>query len=142
MAAFGKEWEQSNEELAVKAQAGDAQSMERLFLQVRRLIFHDLRKYRWALTRDRAIDWDDLEQAGAEGFLYAVEKYRPEEGTKFSTVLGFGIKHKLRYLLQLGSAPGRKWRGRWTNFRGRRPPPCVWSVWIIRRQAGVMIKSW
>ena len=102
MAAFGKEWEQSNEELAVKAQAGDAQSMERLFLQVRRLIFHDLRKYRWALTRDRAIDWDDLEQAGAEGFLYAVEKYRPEEGTKFSTVLGFGIKHKLRYLLHLG----------------------------------------
>lgn len=102
MAAFGKEWERSNEELAVKAQAGDEKSREQLFLQVRRLILHDLRKYRWALTRDRAIDWGDLEQAGAEGFLYAVDKYRPEDGAKFSTALGFGIKHKMRHLLHIG----------------------------------------
>ena len=51
MTAFGKEWEQSNEQLAVKAQEGDEQSKEQLFGQCRRLIFHFLRKYRWALSR-------------------------------------------------------------------------------------------
>ena len=102
MADIGKEWEQSNEQLAIKAQAGDETSKEQLYRQSRRLIFYHLRKYRWALAHDRAVEQEDLEQAGAEGFLYALEKYRPEDGIKFSTVLAFGIKNRLRPLLHLG----------------------------------------
>ena len=52
---------------------------------------------------------EDLEQAGAEGFLYALDRYRPEEGTKFSTVLEYGVKSRLRPLLHLESENGRMW---------------------------------
>mgnify|MGYP002542045803 CR=1 FL=1 len=102
MAAFGKEWEQSNEELVAKAKAGSEKSMEQLYIQTRRLIFHTIKRYFGYLVRDRAIDTEDLEQAGALGFLYAVEKYDPAAGALFSTYLIMAVKHYARRLLGLG----------------------------------------
>ena len=87
MGEAGKKWEQSNEELVAKAKAGSSESMEQLYIQTRRLIFYTIKRYLGFLVRDRAVDTEDLEQAGALGFLYAVEKYDPAAGMAFSSYL-------------------------------------------------------
>lgn len=103
MGEAGKKWEQSNEELVAKAKAGSSESMEQLYIQTRRLIFYTIKRYLGFLVRDRAVDTEDLEQAGALGFLYAVEKYDPAAGMAFSSYLVWYVQRYAQELVGLRS---------------------------------------
>lgn len=78
----------SNEELALKVQAGEMHAMSELWQQVERLCRIMTRRYYGIAEANRAIDEDDLKQAAYLGAYRAALAYRPEEGA-YTTVLGF-----------------------------------------------------
>ncbi len=78
----------TNEELVARIRAGvdEAENMLKLWQQNRGLIHTIARKY---AAYD---DIEDLEQQGYIGLCDAVQNYRPEEGTAFSTCAVFWIR--------------------------------------------------
>ncbi len=90
----------SNEELALKVQAGDMSVMTELWQQVERLCRIMTRRYYGIAEANRAIDGDDLMQAAYMGAYRAALAYKPEEGG-YTTILGFYVTHECRAALGL-----------------------------------------
>ena len=93
----------TNEELVARIRAGvdEAENMLNLWQQNRGLIHTIARKY---AAYD---DIEDLEQQGYIGLCDAVQNYRPEEGTVFSTCAGFWIRASIRRYIDKYSSPIR-----------------------------------
>lgn len=82
----------SNEELVSLIQAGETERIPELWEQVERLV----KKRAWLMLMEinrPTIEVDDLVQSGFISFLYAVERYDPAEGAKFSTYLCLCLKN-------------------------------------------------
>lgn len=82
----------SNEALAIRAKAGDSDALLALWEQVRRLVYRKALRVRLALGDDRLADLDDLMQAAFLGLLAAVERFDPDAGYSFTTILGNTLK--------------------------------------------------
>lgn len=82
----------TNEELALAIQAGERERLVELWEQVRKLVYLRAVRVRLALGNDRLADLDDLMQAGFLGLLAAVERYDPDGGYQFTTLLGYTLK--------------------------------------------------
>lgn len=93
----------TNEELVARIRAGvdEAENMLNLWQQNRGLIHTIARKY---AAYD---DIEDLEQQGYIGLCDAVQNYRPEEGTVFSTCAGFWIRASIQRYIDKYSSPIR-----------------------------------
>jgi RNA polymerase sigma factor (sigma-70 family) len=83
----------TNEELAIKIQAGEHQLMEPLWLQVKKLIYYLSQRYIAAACLPVYMDMDDLMQCGYLALEKAVTDYKPEKGFKFSSYIGFHLKN-------------------------------------------------
>lgn len=82
----------SNEELVAEIQTGAVERIPELWEQVERLV----KKRAWLMLAEKnrpTIDVDDLVQSGFIAFLYAVERYDPAGGAKFSTYLCLCLKN-------------------------------------------------
>lgn len=82
----------SNEELVAAIQAGAAERIPELWEQVERLV----KKRAWLMLTEinrPTVEIDDLTQSGFIAFLYAVERYDPAGGAKFSTYLCLCLKN-------------------------------------------------
>ena len=82
----------SNEELVSLIQAGETERIPELWAQVERLV----KKRAWLMLMEinrPTIEVDDLVQSGFIAFLYAVERYDPAGGAKFSTYLCLCLKN-------------------------------------------------
>lgn len=90
----------SNEECALKVQAGDMSVMPELWEQVKRLCQVITRRYYGIAQANRAIDADDLMQAAYIGSYRAALAYKPEEGG-YTTILGYYVTHECRAALGL-----------------------------------------
>lgn len=75
----------TNEQLALKAQQGDTEAYEQLFIQVERFLRKKAYDYS---TTSFTYDADDIFGFGCEAFVKAVSDFDPSKG-KFITVLGF-----------------------------------------------------
>ena len=83
------------EQLLIKARAGDRQACEELVVGNNGLIWSVARRY-----FGRGVDPDDLYQLGCLGFLKAVEGFDPEYGTQFSTYAVPKISGEIRRFLR------------------------------------------
>lgn len=82
----------SNEALVAAIQAGAVERIPELWGMVERLV----KKRAWLMlteTNRPTIDVEDLVQSGFIAFLYAVERYDPVGGAKFSTYLCLCLKN-------------------------------------------------
>ena len=82
----------TNEELVALIQAGERERIMELWAQVERLVMKDASRWNRALGGRNGANFEDYVQTGFLGFLYALEYYKPEHGTMFSTVLSMCIK--------------------------------------------------
>ena len=87
-----------------RAKAGDARAIREITAGCRRYVEGAGKEFRYRFSRQfRSIDYDDLLQAGYEGVLQAVQHYRAESGTKFSTYAIYAIRsHMIQQILQAG----------------------------------------
>ena len=87
----------TNEELCVRAKAGDAQACKELILQNQRFVWDRAWAY-MRLYESWCIDAEDIMHAGCLGLLRAVEKYDPEHGEQFITYAYYCVtKYVKRY---------------------------------------------
>lgn len=77
----------TNEELVALIQAGERDRIMELWAQVERLIMMKARKWDFAYQGRNGATLEDYVQAGFLGFLKAIDYYKPDHGTAFSTVL-------------------------------------------------------
>ena len=93
---------QTNEELAVQAQAGDKGAILQLWNQTRGIIFMILARY-YNRNPDRftrcGVTMDDLEQEGFFAVLEAVEAFNPAKGWKFTTWLNYPLQNHVNAIL-------------------------------------------
>jgi len=138
-------------ELAIRVQAGDVAARERLIRSNLRLVINIARGF-----AGRGLDLADLIAEGNLGLLRAVEGFRPDMHTRFSTYGTYWIRQSIQrgliytgksvripaYLVQLLS----KWR-RATNLlqeKLRRPPTedeVAKSLKLTRRQLALVKKG-
>ena len=85
----------TDEQLARRAGGGDARAREALILRHRGLVTRVSRDYRGAGFAD-----EDLRQAGTVGLILAVDRFRPELGTRFVTYASVTIRGELQHLLR------------------------------------------
>ena len=74
--------------LARRVLAGDAGAEQRMIEANLRLVFAVARRY-----RNRGLPLPDLVAEGSLGLLRAVRKFRPDNGTRFSTYASWWIRH-------------------------------------------------
>lgn len=88
----------SNEALVLSIQGGAVERIPELWGMVERLV----KKRAWLMLTEinrPTVEIDDLTQSGFIAFLYAVEKYNPAGGAKFSTYLCICLKNAFRECL-------------------------------------------
>lgn len=91
----------SNESAAaLYRDTGDHAALLALWEQVQRLVARMVGRYRRLAEQNRAMDFDDLMQAGFLGVERAARAYREDAGG-FTTVLGFYVKSECAALLGL-----------------------------------------
>ncbi len=90
----------ANEELALRAKAGDAAALMELWESVRRLCFQIARRYKnmlgWAGYTD-----EDIEQTLFLAFYAALDAFDPSDGNKFTFYLQYPIMSTLRAVLNI-----------------------------------------
>ena len=79
---------QEEQALARRVLAGDAGAEQRMIEANLRLVFAIARRY-----RNRGLPLPDLIAEGNLGLLRAVKKFRPDNGTRFSTYASWWIRH-------------------------------------------------
>lgn len=93
---------QTNEELAVQAQAGDKGAISQLWNQTRGIIFMILARY-YNRNPERfarcGVTMDDLEQEGFFAVLEAVEAFNPAKGWKFTSWLNYPLQNHVNAIL-------------------------------------------
>lgn len=93
----------SNEALVLSIQGGAVERIPELWEQVERLV----KKRAWLMLTEinrPTIEVDDLVQSGFIAFLYAVERYDPAGGAKFSTYLCLCLKNAFGECLGIRTA--------------------------------------
>ena len=75
--------------------SGDKHALEDLYARNRGLLYRLAQRYRGACERDRAVDLDDLIQAGYLGLVDAMHAWEPERGA-WSTIAVYYIKNAMR----------------------------------------------
>jgi RNA polymerase primary sigma factor len=72
------------------AQAGDAEARQRLVESNMRLVINIARSY-----RSRAVPLEDLIQEGAIGLMYAIARFDPDKGFRFSTYATHWVRQSI-----------------------------------------------
>ncbi|MDD2955788.1 MAG: sigma-70 family RNA polymerase sigma factor [Oscillospiraceae bacterium] len=85
----------TNEELAEKAAAGDAESMNALYAAVAPLAYTIIRKY-FPLCEGRLAEPEDLIQCGYFAVHAAARAFNPGRGVKFNSILHFHVQNECR----------------------------------------------
>ena len=93
----------TNEELALKIQAGQFDLILELWNNVRKLIAFIARKYLPGDFSTNRIEVDDLIQSGYFGFIKAINAYDASKNYKFSTYLTYYVKNAIRRELGIDS---------------------------------------
>jgi RNA polymerase sigma factor (sigma-70 family) len=82
----------SNEDLVVRAQAGEAWAKEQIVLQNTKFVLGIARKYhRWC----RMLDLDDLVSVGQIGLLLALDKFDVRRGFRFLTYAAWWVRQSI-----------------------------------------------
>jgi RNA polymerase sigma factor (sigma-70 family) len=102
----GGENKVTNEELALRIQAGEKEQIVVLWKQVERLIAVMARKYARMDKIPAFVDIEDFKQCGYFAMLKAIETYKAESGFKFTTCLNYAMKNAVRDMLGLQSGRG------------------------------------
>lgn len=103
----------SNEELAIKIQAGELDYLPELWEQTRKLIRASYKRLmrRCGSSQQQfmsySVSLDDLEQDGYFALLEAVDAYKPESGYKFNSYLRYPIMNHFFTAIGLRTAKGR-----------------------------------
>ena len=82
----------TNEELALRAQAGDLDARNQLWEAVQRLCYKLAHRF-FPLCRRAGIERADLEQELFFGFLAALDAFDPDKGYLFTAYLDFAIRN-------------------------------------------------
>jgi RNA polymerase sigma factor (sigma-70 family) len=86
----------TNEELALKIQAGQSDLILELWNNVKKLINVIACKYLPSDFRTNCFEIDDLIQAGYIGMINAIKDYDPSKEFKFTTYLKYHVKNEIR----------------------------------------------
>lgn len=93
----------TNEELAVQAQQGDKLALEKLWLQVYKLLYlmcgRAYAHYGCDFCSRKGVTLEDFTQESYFAFLKAVEAFKPDKEYKFNTYLEYHLKTAINALL-------------------------------------------
>lgn len=104
----------SNEELAVKIQAGELNYLPELWAQTKKWIAASYKRMlrNSTASQDRfiraGVTLDDLQQEGYFALLEAVDAYKPDAGYQFITYLRYPIMNRYFSAIGLKTAKGKK----------------------------------
>lgn len=91
----------TGDELAIQYQQDkQPDTLYALWRQVQKLCMQFVRPYRYIISKNNAIDYDDVEQASFLAVERAVRAYRPDDGA-FGTILNYYVKSEMNALLGL-----------------------------------------
>lgn len=90
----------SNEELALKVQAGDISASEVLWDQVRPMCYMFVKRFMSIAIFNRAVDMDDLMQCAYISLIRAAKVFNPDKGA-FGTILEYYVRQECQALLGL-----------------------------------------
>jgi len=85
----------TNEELALKIQAGEREYLEVLWEQIKKFVMKLAYRYNWICERWHFVDVEDFIQCGYFAMAYAVEHYNPKKGMKFLSYFSFWYKSQI-----------------------------------------------
>jgi len=86
----------TNEELALKIQAGEREYLEVLWTNLKKFVIMLAYRYKWIMEKYHFVDFDDFIQCGYFALVYAVERFNPQEGKKFTTYYSYWYKSEIR----------------------------------------------
>lgn len=96
----------TNEEMALRIQAGEKELIIVLWKQVERLIVVMAKRYTHMNKIPAFVDVEDFKQCGYFAMLKAIETFKDERGFKFTTCLSYAMKNTVRDMLGLQSGRG------------------------------------
>lgn len=98
----------TNEELAVRIQAGEKDLLSTLWEQIKRLVSVMAGKYARMNYAPRFVDVEDFTQCGYFAMLKAVEGFKEGGGYQFTTYLSYAMKNTVRDMLGLQGGHGTR----------------------------------
>lgn len=123
---------QTNEELAVQAQAGDKGAISQLWNQTRGIIFMILARY-YNRNPERftrcGVTMDDLEQEGFFAVLEAVEAFNSAKGWKFTSWLNYPLQNHVNAILGTRNGQAKHLKTFFLCLRGcRKREECIQQI--------------
>lgn len=82
----------SNEELAVRIKAGEAELIAQLWEQVEKFIIKKASQYHALYCKNSGCEVEDLIQSGYFALLNAITYHNPDRGFSFLTILGYSLR--------------------------------------------------
>lgn len=98
----------TNEELAVLIKAGKRDYLPQLWEGVRRFVWKQAARWAGAVGSSSGVTFEDLLQAGYLAMVDAVERFDPERGTSFLTIMGYTLKTEFTLAAGLRTMKDRK----------------------------------
>lgn len=88
----------SNEELALKIQAGEREYIPLIWERTKHIIYKQAQRYNHVILQYTFLDMDDIVQCGFLAVIAALKAYNPEKGYRFSAYIGRRFQEEVHAL--------------------------------------------